>query len=172
MIRTATLLGVAAALVLGACRVDEQPPPAIRDTAPVADSAVLAELRRYYADFSARDWERFADHFWPGATLTTVWQPPGEPAPRVVTTTVPEFVRQAPQGPGSQPIFEERMTSAETRVSGDLAQAWATYEVRFGSPDSVATWRGMDAFTLVRHDGRWRIASLAWADLPDDAPAP
>ena len=33
---------------------------------------VLAELRRYYADFSARDWEAFASHFWKGATITTV----------------------------------------------------------------------------------------------------
>lgn len=126
--------------------------------------AVLAELRRYYEDFSARRWPAFAEHFWPGATLTTVWQPPGEPAPRVVAVTVDEFVRQAPLGPGSKPIFEERMLDAEVRGHGNLAHAWARYVARFGTPDSVATWRGIDAFTLMRHDGRWRIVALAYTD--------
>lgn len=137
--------------------------------ATAADSAggrdaVLAELERYYRDFSAREWEAYAGHFWPGATLTTVWAPPGESGPRVVATTVPDFVRQAPMGPGSQPIFSERMLDADVRLHGNLAQAWARYEVRFGTADSIATWRGIDAFTLMAHDGRWRIVSLAYTD--------
>lgn len=128
-----------------------------------ATAAIVAELERYYTDLTARDWAAFADHFWPGATLTTVWQPPGEPAPRVVPTTVPEFVAQAPLGPGSQPIFEER--PLEIRIvarHGAMAQAWVHYEARFGSPGAVHAWRGYDAFTMLEHDGRWRIASLAY----------
>jgi len=132
-----------------------------------AKREVLEELERYYDDFSARDWKRFADHFWPGATLTTVWQPPGETLPRVVATTVPDFVGQAPQGPGSKPIFEERMTGAEVTVTGNLAQVWARHTARFGEPDSVQTWKGIDAITLMRHEGRWRIVSLAYTDAPD-----
>ena len=125
--------------------------------------AIRAELTRYYADFSARAWQAFADHFWPGATLTTVWQPPGEDAPRVVATSVPDFVRQAPEGPGSKPIFAEWMIGLDVRVSGDLAQAWASYGARFGEPGDVREWTGIDAFTLLRHEGRWRIVALAWA---------
>lgn len=128
---------------------------------------VREELERYYEDFSARRWEAFADHFWPRATLTTVWQPPGEAGPRVVATAVPEFVEAAPQGPGSKPIFEERMTEAEVRVTGNLAQAWARYTARFGDEGSVQTWKGIDAFTLMRHEGRWRIVSLAYTGVPD-----
>lgn len=124
---------------------------------------VVAELRSYYADFSARDWEKFAGHFWEGATLTTVWQPPGEDAERVVVTSVPEFVAQAPQGPGSKPIFEEQMTDAQVRVSGTLAQAWAHYHARFGEPGAVAEWAGIDAFTLMKHGGQWKIVALAYA---------
>ena len=128
--------------------------------------SVVAELRRYYADFSARDWTAFSDHFWPGATLTTVWQPPGSPSPRVEIITIPEFVRRAPDGPGSKPIFDEQMDSVRVRVSGNLAQAWAFYTARFGDSTSVATWRGVDAFTIMYHDGRWRITSLAYASEP------
>ena len=136
------------------------------DSSEAARREVLAELERYYADFSARDWPAFATHFWPGATLTTVWQPPGEPAPRVVVTTVPEFVAKAPEGPSSKPVFEERMLGADIRIIGNLAQAWARYVTRFGDPGALQTWRGVDAFTLMRHEGRWRIVSLAYADEP------
>lgn len=152
-----------------ACTLERRQPASSRTGAPAAaDSAAVAEIRaeleRYYADLSARDWPAFASHFWPGAALTTVWQPPGDPGPRVVATTVPEFVRQAPAGPGSQPIFEERMLSLEVRTARNLAQAWARYEVRFGRREALRTWRGIDAFTLLRHDGRWKITALAYTD--------
>lgn len=131
------------------------------DTA-LAEREIRAELMSYYADMSARNWDAYADHFWPGATLTSVWQPPGEPAARVVATTVPEFVAQAPEGPGSRQIFQERMLGAEIRVHGDLAHVWAHYEARFGDPGDVSDWRGIDAFTFMKHDGRWRITALAY----------
>lgn len=133
------------------------------DGLPDEQQAVLEELEAYYADFSARDWEAFADHFWPGANLTAIWQPPGESAERVVATSVPAFVEKAPEGPGSATIFEEWMTAATLRVtSNGLAQAWVDYEARFGEPDALMEWSGVDAFTLMRFDGRWRIASLAY----------
>lgn len=152
-----------------ACEQAEPPeppaPPVVTDATPdtLRDQA-LAFVEQYYADFSARDWVRYADHFWPGATLTTVWQPPGEPAARVVTTSIEEFTAQAPAGPGSRQIFEERMTSAQVRASGDLAQVWASYEARFGDPGDIQEWTGVDAFTLMRFEGRWRIVSLAYSN--------
>ena len=161
--RTGTALGL---LVLAIAACDSSGPDASGATSFPGDDAraeVLAELEAYYADFSARDWEAFSDHFWPGATITTVWRPPGEDADRVVVTSVPEFVERAPQGPGSREIFEERMTEAEVRVSGGLAQAWASYAARFGDPGEVTEWEGTDAFTHLEHDGRWRIVSLVFA---------
>lgn len=134
-------------------------------TAFSEEAEVRTFLESYYAAFSDRDWDRFADHFWPGATMTTVWTPPGESADRVVATTVPDFVMQAPEGPGSREVFEERMVSAEIDVRGNLAQAWARYTARFGDPPDIVEWQGMDAFTLMRHDGEWRVVSLAY--LPE-----
>lgn len=132
-------------------------------TGEAGRAEVRSELEAYYADFSARDWDAFADHFWEGAALTSIWRPPGEPDERVVAQTVPDFVAAAPEGPGSREIFEERMTDVRITVRGPLAQAWARYEARFGDPGEVAEWTGTDAFTLLRHGGRWRIASLAYA---------
>jgi len=143
----------------------EYAPPSERQTrsAPDADtSLVLAELYSYYRDFSARDWGLFAEHFWPGATIAVVWRPPGADAPRVTVTTVPEFVAAAPEGPGSHPIFEERMVETRIRLTDGLAQAWVRYRARFGNPGDVEEWEGTDAFTLMRHDGQWRIVSLAF----------
>ena len=137
--------------------------------APTPDSLrteVLAELHRYYADLSARDWDAFADHFWPAATFATIWAPPGETGPRPVIRTIPEFVAQAPLGPYSKPIFEERMLDAVVTGYGPLAQVWARYEARFGEPGNVREWRGVDAFTLLKHDGRWRISALSYTDEP------
>jgi hypothetical protein len=139
------------------------------EPAPVVDSTsaeVLAFLESYYDAFSDRDWDRFATHFWPGATITTVWQAPGEPAPRVTVTAVPDFVRQAPEGPGSREIFEERMLAADVTVRGTLAQAFARYQVRFGDPGEIAEWEGIDSFSFLWHDGQWRIVSLSFASEP------
>jgi hypothetical protein len=157
----------ALSLVAPACRVEIHEPrrgaAAASVLAAAADSAaVVAELVAYYRDFSARDWDAFADHFWPGADLSTVWQPPGDSAARVVITSIPDFVRQAPQGPGSRSIFEERMLDARVVTFRDLAQAWVRYHARFGDPGGISEWEGMDGFTLLRHQGRWRIVELVF----------
>ncbi len=133
--------------------------------APVSDvdrAELVAFLGSYYDAFSDRDWERFQDHFWTNATLTTVW-PPTEGAPeQVLVSTITEFVRQAPLGPGSREIFEERMVALDISVRGDLATAYARYRARFGDPGEIIEWEGIDSFQLMRHEGRWRIVSLAF----------
>jgi len=131
------------------------------------ETVVRRELAAYYRDLSARDWKVFADHFWPGASITTAWQPPGEEKVRVVPSTVEEFVRLAPQGPDSKPIFEERMVDATITVEGSLAQAWVHYVMRFGEPGDVLEFAGIDSISLLRQEGRWRIASLVFAGQED-----
>lgn len=157
------VVSVVAFLVGAACRMESIPPAEQRGPAFDLDTtAVLAELRAYYRDFSARDWRAFADHFWPGATIAVIWQPAGEDSARVVATTIPDFVAQAPAGPGSRQIFEESVIDARIRRTGGLAQAWVRYHARFGDPGAVDEWAGVDAFSLLRHGGRWRIVSLAF----------
>jgi len=161
---------VAAGLLAG-CTIESRPPTrtAFRNTSDAVEAArteaeVRAALLRYYADLTARDWRAVRTHFWTAGTLATVWQPPGQPRAMVELIPVDTFIARAPQGPDSKPIFEERMTSVVVRSHGNLAQAWATYTARFGEPGNVATWEGIDAFTLLRHDGAWRIVSLSYTD--------
>jgi len=129
---------------------------------------VLAAVQQYYEDFSARDWEAFASRFHDGAIIATRWIPPGGETHEMMVTTVPHFVEQAAQGPGSQPIFEERMTDAEIKVQHDLAHAWVRYDAKFGTEDNLMEWTGVDAITLLRHEGAWKIVSLAFAPEPQD----
>ena len=157
--------------VLAACTIENRPPT--RDTsrgttealaAARAEAEIRAALLRYYADLTARDWRAFRTHFWPPGLLATVWQPPGEPRAVVDAVPVDTFIARAPSGPDSKPISEERLTGLVVRSHGKLAQAWATYSDRFGESGNVATGEGLDAFTLIRHEGTWRIVSLSYTN--------
>ena len=165
--------GLGAASVACSAPRPQHGPPQASDVVGLADvhpgsveADVLAALERLYDDLSARDWDAFAEHFWPGATMTTLWQPPGEEAPRVVVSSVGQFVNQAPAGPGSREIFEERMIDADVRVHGPLAHVWSRFDARFGDPGEVIEWQGIDAFTLFRHQGRWKVVSVSYVADP------
>lgn len=69
--------------------------------------SVIEFVQSYHETLSYRDWQRFAEHFWSGATIVTIWTPAGESAERVYPSTVSQFVERAPEGPGSREIFEE-----------------------------------------------------------------
>ena len=165
MLRITLTLAVAVSLAKGSadCQVPEL------NAVPVPDSLrteVLEFITSYYTAFSDRDWERFRTHFWPGGTITTVWQPPGADEPQVAVMTVSDFIEQAPSGPGSREIFEERMLSAEVRARGGLAVVFAKYRARFGDPGDVSEWEGTDSFSLLRHGGEWRIVALTFEPEP------
>ena len=149
-------------ILLAACTVRRATPGAPNPD----EETVRATVQRYYRDLSARDWPAYAAYFWPRATLTTAWQPPGEPAPRVIVTTIESFLATTGQGPDRKPVFEERLLGQEVRVTGNLAQVWARYEARFGDSATVQTWRGVDAFTWMKHEGAWRIVALAYSGEP------
>lgn len=155
-------------IILGLALLPFRAVAQVAELEPVAASAsvrseIVAVLTSYYDALSDRDWERFAVHFWPGATITTVWQSPDDSLPRVTSYTVPAFVEQAPEGPGSKEIFEERMLSAGVHARSGLAMVFARYRARFGDPGEIAEWEGLDAFSLMKHDGEWRIVSLSFA---------
>jgi hypothetical protein len=51
----------------------------------------------------------------------------------------------------------------KVRVLNNLAQVWASYKARFGVLGKVDEWTGIDAFTLMKHDGHWKITGLTFA---------
>ncbi|MBT8401522.1 MAG: nuclear transport factor 2 family protein [Rhodothermia bacterium] len=156
----------AVAIILGGCGNGPASDEAKEVSSMGADSLVgLIEDRvaDYYDAMSNRDWPAYREFFWPGATLTTAWQPPDETSSRVIPTTIEAFIEQTDLGPDSAPVFEERLLEQEATIRGPIAVVFATYEARFGDDDSVITWRGTDAFTWLNHQDEWRIASLVYA---------
>ena len=64
--------------------------------------------------------------------------------------------RVAPKGG----VVTERGFSAEVRINGPLAVVWYPYDLYI---DGKWSHCGVDVFTLIRDDGRWRIAAMAWS---------
>ncbi len=170
-----------AAAVLGACSVERAPAGRPGGAAPVADSAVSADvdaaLRLYYARMTARDWKVMAQSFWPRATITAIMAPrggggggggDGRAEGRVETITVEEAIRQATAMKDCPASFAAELTRANVVTYGPLADAWVTYRVTCGvSRDSVTTHYGIDAIHLMRQGGEWRIAGLTFThELP------
>jgi hypothetical protein len=55
--------------------------------------------------------------------------------------------------------FTERGFDATARVQDRVAQVWMPYDLYVGDKWSHC---GVDAFTLLRSEGRWRVASLIY----------
>jgi hypothetical protein len=125
-------------------------------------AAVEEKLKAYYTDMSNRDWKKYRQHFWDGATITTAWRQPADSLATVDITTIEDFIKETPRGPDSQPVFEERMKNSTIQVRGNLAEAWVDYDAKFGKEDSIAQWSGTDVFTFLRHRGEWKIVSLVF----------
>lgn len=54
----------------------------------------------------------------------------------------------------------ERGWGGEVRISGPVAMVWLPYDLYRGGEWSHC---GVDVFTLVKHEGVWRIATLVWS---------
>lgn len=57
-------------------------------------------------------------------------------------------------------VVTERGWSPEVRVSGGVAMVWYPYDLYL---DGTWSHCGADVFSLVRHEGTWRIVTMAWS---------
>ncbi len=175
MFRPATILLLLTAAGCSSTPVVDDPAP-VATPPPAADEAsaedtlrarerglILAEVTAYYHDLTARDWDAFARHFWRGAVVTMIWEPDDDSERRVDFISVPDFIAQMDLGEDSTLIFEQSMGTVEVQFDGSVAQVWSRHRVRFGEPGNVREWTDVDAFTLMKHVGLWKISSMALA---------
>ncbi|HKS16698.1 MAG TPA: nuclear transport factor 2 family protein [Planctomycetota bacterium] len=141
------------ALLLASCMpiVPSQPNPG---------PEIVAAMEVMYDDLSARRWEALEAHFLPDAAL--VFATPSGPK-RMAPPKFIEMVRKNVEG---KEVFEERMEAASVRAHGDVAQVWSSFAGREGNGQDIRTWSGVDAFTLVKVDGKWKIALIAVSQDP------
>lgn len=143
MIRYAPVL-----LVLASCMP-------IVPSRPNPGPEIIAAMEVMYADLSARRWEALEAHFLPDAAL--VFATPSGPK----RMTPPKFIEMVRKNVEGKEVFEEGMEEATVRAHGDMAQVWSSFAGREGNGQDIRTWSGVDAFTLVKVDGQWKIALIA-----------
>lgn len=135
-------------LVLASCVV-------VRPPEPNPGTEVRIAVDEMYADLSARRWDALGAHFLPGASLAFSTDT------GVTRMAAPEFIEMVRKNTEGKEIFEERMAKAWIRVYEDLAVVWSSFEGRIGNGDKIKVWSGVDAFTLMKVDGRWKISHIA-----------
>jgi hypothetical protein len=116
------------------------------------------------------DWDKVRALFIPEAVIvlrtsrdaTTVFSVEG---------FVDDFVKFVEQTPAGDMGFTEKVLSMEPLVFGDIAHVLVLYEARItGSPR--APTQGVDSFSLIKQEGRWKIAAIT-NELPGaDRPVP
>ena len=122
---------------------------------------LTAAVDAMYDDLSERRWDALATHFLPDATV--VFCSAKGPNRKSVADFI-EMVRKKVDG---LEVFEERMTHSWVRNYHDIAVVWSTFEGKEGSKENVKTWSGVDAFTLMKVNGAWRITQVAvYVDPP------
>lgn len=137
---------------------DALPPPGAEE------AAVLAPINRMFAGLAAKDGAAIMAELTPDASgYAVVENPDGTKRGSRV-----EFAKFAAGVAGAPGRLEERLITPAIEIDGDIAMVWSPYVfVR----DGKLSHCGIDHFSLVRTDGRWRIAHLQWTQRTTDCPA-
>jgi hypothetical protein len=118
-----------------------------------APTAVLAVADSALAAITRGDMTAFTDLMLPEAVLFPTSTRDGATRYRVRT-------RAEQRASASRAAVTERGFRPEVRVNGPLAMVWYPYDLYI---DGKWSHCGVDVFTLIRHEGQWRIATMAWS---------
>ncbi|HEX6367907.1 MAG TPA: hypothetical protein VF006_03170 [Longimicrobium sp.] len=108
-----------------------------------------------------RDWNRFRSLFLPGARLVYL-QTTQTGEERLHPMTVEDFIGIVTPVYRTGGGFWERDAGHRIDRFGNVAQVFTAYETRRSAPDGPVAARGINSVQLVRHEGRWWVANLAW----------
>ena len=139
------MLAWAAGLALLPVAAASQEPAEHAAVTAVADSALAAITR---GDMTA-----LSDLMLPEAVLFPTSTRDGVTRYRVRT-------REEQRASPSRAAITERGFRPEVRVNGPVAMVWYPYDLYI---DGKWSHCGVDVFTLIRSEGRWRIATMTWS---------
>lgn len=122
--------------------------------------AAYAVVTRLFDAMRVRDTAAMRTAFVPGATLQSV------SAQGLRSDSIDDWIGGVGRAPAGV-VLDERLANEVVQVSGDLATVWVDYWFFVGERFSHC---GVDAFTLARVDGRWRIVSVADTRQRSDCP--
>jgi ketosteroid isomerase-like protein len=117
------------------------------------ERAAVAAADAALAAISRGDMIALTDLMLPEALIFPTGTRNGETRYRVRTRAE----QRASTPPGK---ITERGFDPEVRVNGPVAMVWYPYDLYINGKWSHC---GVDVFTLIRTEGQWRIASMAWS---------
>lgn len=166
------LLGLLLAAPAFAQEEPTMPPPADPADVESVDAAITALYDVISGPAGPRDWDRFRSLMLPEAQLVPTFRNPqtGETGYRVFS--VEDYAEQAGKWFSEQAFFEIE-TARTTEAYGNLVHAFSTYETRRSANlDEEPFMRGINSIQLIRKDGRWWVANIAWQPEYPDLPIP
>jgi ketosteroid isomerase-like protein len=128
------------------------------------ESDVRDLIERYFHSWSSQDLVRYGQCFMPQAAVQLI-----NSSGKLITMPLAPFLKtqQEAQRNAANPMTETP-ESVDVRFEGELARV----VVRWKLVDGQRVEYGYDHFTLMRSEGRWRIANLTfYADKPAENPA-
>ncbi|CAN5630693.1 hypothetical protein BH10ACI4_BH10ACI4_29910 [soil metagenome] len=123
-----------------------------------AEQAVLAPIQAFFDGMAKRDAAAIKAVSLPGGTLISMRDD------KLTQSTLDAFAERI--GKPAPTHIEERIQNPVVHIDNDLAVVWAPYEFLMeGKVDHC----GIDLFNLVRTDGKWVVASIAFNNSKDCA---
>lgn len=151
-------VGVVLAILLAACASTPRESAA---PAPGTDPEVVKALQDATAAYENEDSEALARILTPDFTLTNS-------AGQV--TTLPQEMRTLKEGRINYDVFENR--GMKVRLHGDAAVVTGRTIVKGQLDEQPFAARFQFTDTLVRRDGRWRVAASHVSRVDDETPVP
>ncbi|WP_128547935.1 nuclear transport factor 2 family protein [Larkinella soli] len=118
------------------------------------EKAVRSAITQMFDGMRKADTTLFRAVFLPTSTLQSVAKNK-EGQVSIRNESIPGFVTSVgKQKPGA---LDERLMNYEVKIDGELATAWTPYVFYFNEKKSHC---GVNAFTLVKIDGKWKIQNI------------
>jgi len=117
----------------------------------------------------ARDWDRFRKLFAPGARLIPASPRTDGSAPAALSPE--DYIQRTSESFLKNGFFEKEI-ARRTEAFGTVTHVFSTYESRRASADDKPMARGINSIQLLKHGGRWWIATVLWDQERPDNPIP
>ncbi|KAB2808689.1 hypothetical protein [Phaeocystidibacter luteus] len=109
------------------------------------------------------DWDTFLSLFMPNGNLSAIF-PDTSGNYTVHEGMVQDWISRA--GPHYERMdFFETADSTFVLHTGKVAQVWQYYHTYTSTGDTLST--GVNAYHLIKHEGRWKVAHLMWDTLTE-----
>ncbi|WP_234736007.1 nuclear transport factor 2 family protein [Tellurirhabdus bombi] len=128
------------------------------------EKGVQAAIDQMFDGMRKADTTLFKSVFIPTSTLMSVGKTK-DGLTSVRQESIPQFVASVgKQKPGA---LDERLSGYEIKIDGELATAWTPYTFYYNQQKSHC---GVNAFTLVKIEGKWKIQNIIDTRRKDGCP--